>query len=128
MHSMEQIESLLIREGYTLEGIRDRMKYTQAECKNVYDRVSVSVWGLEREILHQSDVIELLAFALEKAQKERGQNIGPERIGHWTKNNYGKKLFDFECSVCGTLTWTNTEYCSKCGARMTGVEKVVDLH
>ena len=75
MTSNKQIEAMLQREGLTLETLQNRKDYKEEQCSAVYLDMPCEIWALEREFLHQRDVIELLIKALEKAQTERNTAI-----------------------------------------------------
>ena len=75
MTSTEKIEALLQKEGLTLETLQNRKDYKEEQCSAVYLDIPCEIWSLEREILHQRDVIELLIKALKKAQTERDAAI-----------------------------------------------------
>lgn len=106
----DQIEAMLQREGLTLETLPNRKDYKEEQCLAVFlDIYCGEKWSVEREILHQRDVIDLLCSALEKAQAERAAAIEDAKIGGCITCSYCYVFKKYDpCQSChdfGNWAW-----------------------
>lgn len=72
------------------------------EANKIIEKHSAAFGALPRE------AIEAIEYLI---------NAEPQKMGHWI--NYQKNIWIYaQCSECGTVHDTQTNYCPNCGAKM----------